>query len=99
MAKRRALSVSSNHGPQRTFASSKERIRRNSRLSQRRISTFSSISYQFNDGELLVSSKAPFKKFVEEETKKTGRVSLLVYYQYIVAASGIWFWCGIFAIQ
>jgi ABC-type Mn2+/Zn2+ transport system ATPase subunit len=98
MAKKRTLSVSPNHGPRQTSASSKERIRRSSRLSQRRMSTFSSRSHQFDDGELLVGSKAPPKKFVEEETKKTGRVSFSVYYQYMVAAGGTWFWCGIFAI-
>lgn len=97
MAKKRTLSVSPNHGPRRSSASSKERIRGSSRLSQRRMSTFSSRSHQLDDGELLVGSKVP-KKFVEEETKKAGRVSFSVYYQYMVAAGGTWFWCGIFAI-
>ncbi|OCL10136.1 ABC transporter-like protein [Glonium stellatum] len=97
LAKKGTLSISAAHEQRRTSVS-KEHVRRSSRLSHRRPSTLSSRSHEIDDGELLVGLKAPPKKFVEEETKQAGRVSLSVYHQYMVAAGGPWLWCGVVAL-
>ncbi|KAJ9657678.1 hypothetical protein H2201_008084 [Coniosporium apollinis] len=52
-------------------------------------------SGSFSAGPAVMDPKLAAKKFVEEETKEKGHVAWKVYYEYLQASGGAWFWIGV----
>ncbi len=57
-----------------------------------------SASTKIDHGELDMQGKAQPKKFTEDEKRKTGRMSVNIYKQYLVSSGGFWFWGPIMII-
>ena len=55
-------------------------------------------SQKFDSSELDVIGKSQPKKFTEDEKREKGSIKLNIYWEYLMASGGFWFWLPIMGI-
>ncbi|KAL6716631.1 hypothetical protein ACLMJK_006199 [Lecanora helva] len=55
-------------------------------------------SQKLDDGELDIQGKSQAKKFTEDEKREQGSIKFGVYWEYLVACGGLWFWVPIMCL-